>query len=187
LLKYQSNRSSKNYCIYLHQDYLKFNKFQQKSKLILLVELSYFLSYLLNIKNALILDESEETSNGKQKQPNMNHNSSSSSLNVGTTAATIGNAPRPSLASPTTATTNVHLHPPHHHVGIARRRLSSASSTHSHHLHSQGLQEVDDRNTFIHTTRCPHRQCGYRFETISDMNTHLLIGHKTAETKAVNH
>lgn len=68
----------------------------------------------------------------------------------------------------------------HHHQ---RRRRSSASSTsHSQQQFAHGLQEANNQT---HPNRCPHRQCGFRFESNGDLNTHLLIGHGTTEGKAV--
>ncbi|KAL7074503.1 hypothetical protein ACQ4LE_006893 [Meloidogyne hapla] len=66
------------------------------------------------------------------------------------------------------------------HTQSAKRRLSSASSSSQNTHH--GLFEAS-RRAFPH--RCPHKQCGFRFETIPDLNTHLLIGHQCSEgTKA---
>jgi hypothetical protein len=68
----------------------------------------------------------------------------------------------------------------HHHQ---RRRRSSASSTsHSQQQFAHGIQEANNQT---HPNRCPHRQCGFRFESNIDLNTHLMIGHGTTEGKAV--
>lgn len=73
---------------------------------------------------------------------------------------------------------------PHHHFLHSslhqhrrRRTSSSASSARG------GLQDTD---ALAHL-RCPHQQCGYRFETINDLNNHLMFGlHGIGDTKAVS-
>uniref|UniRef100_A0A914KT85 C2H2-type domain-containing protein n=2 Tax=Meloidogyne incognita TaxID=6306 RepID=A0A914KT85_MELIC len=78
--------------------------------------------------------------------------------------------------SPIASTSN----PSSFHKQSAKRRLSSASSS-SQNTHP-GLYEAS-RRSFPH--RCPHKQCGFRFGAIPDLNTHLLIGHQSFErTKA---
>lgn len=80
--------------------------------------------------------------------------------------------------SPIASTSN----PSSFHKQSAKRRLSSASSS-SQNTHP-GLYEAS-RRSFPH--RCPHKQCGFRFGAIPDLNTHLLIGHQSFErTKAVS-
>lgn len=61
---------------------------------------------------------------------------------------------------------------------LNRRRFS--------HSQAQNCFFEADQCTFPH--RCPHRQCGFRFETLPDLNTHLLFGtHNKLEKKEVTY
>ncbi|KAL3072810.1 hypothetical protein niasHS_017784 [Heterodera schachtii] len=61
-----------------------------------------------------------------------------------------------------------------------RRRTSSSASSGACVVKS-GLYDADAASRM----RCPHEQCGHRFETASELNAHLLIGtHRMAGEKA---
>lgn len=48
-------------------------------------------------------------------------------------------------------------------------------------LTNMKLFEINHKNEYM---RCSHQQCGYRFESINELNSHMIMSH--VNTKAVN-